>query len=609
MTGLNNNWLCARRRGSVTVLALMVSLLIMVMITATMTMTIANNNMMGDYARNKRTIQAADSGLQEGRITLAEALSTWNMPTFVQPTDVDAYTSDANSRDRTGNRDISLLVAAGVNVNEILPRGSDNPNINFPGGMQSDGGEDVNYNGSVDIYPTGVDLPPSNDITYKHVFHYNYDLTSEGYADIGGQHNQATRVQHGHFDVEVLRPSFSTYGYFTNHMKDALGSQLWFYDGEQYDGPTFVNSTTDKVAFYGRAHFKGDFSAVQGNPGDNYQTSGAILAGAANPDFQAGQHWGANHIDTPTNGWSQSFAALGDYADATNPTPPTNSQLRNLLGLTPGSSAPPDGVYYAKGGGSDTSPNSGAQLGGIYIQGSPDSVQFGVSGSAQTVTIKMGANTWVIADSKSTNTMTAQLNSTTPKSYAKNMNGVIQVSGSVQSLVGTGGLGTADIQSDEQMTLSANGDIHMDDHLTYQSDPATYPDAKNVLGIFSSGGNVMIGNKALGITPPNNLTINATVMAVGNNKGVGTDGLVVSGNYNKAYGNKGKWNLTGGLIENTDQTTGVEYSDGTQAGYTWNFTYDQRFKNGVAPPYFPYVTKFTADMQNLTDDSIGRKYY
>jgi hypothetical protein len=468
----------------------------------------------------------------------------------------------------------------------------------------------------VDVWPTSVTLPPTGDITAKHVFHYKYTLTSEGDDNIGGQHNQATRVQRGHFDIEVKRPSFSTYGYFTNHMKDSLGSQLWFYDGEQYDGPTFVNSTTDKVAFYGRPHFKGDFSAVQGNPGDTWSTSGAILQGGANPDFQAGQHWGASVIDTPTNGWSQTHAALGDYPGAAAGTPPTNSELRNLLGITPGSSAPPQGVYYAKNNNASGSPSP---FGGIYINGSPSSIQYGVSGSSQLTTITMNAtdasspffgnNTWVFTDNKSTGTLSVTRNGSPAGFWNKNLNGVMQVNGSVTSLVGTGGLGTADIQRDQQITLSATGDIHMDDHLTYELDPNANPNAKNVLGIFSSGGNILIGNKAQGITPPNNITINATVMAVGAGKGVGTDGLVTGSSYNKSYGNKGKWNLTGGLIENVDQTTGVEYSDGTQAGYAWNFTYDKRFQSGTAPPYFPYVSKFTATNLGTVDDAIGRKYY
>ena len=79
--------------------------------------------------------------------------------------------------------------------------------------------------------------------------------------------------------------------------------------------------------------------------------------------------------------------------------------------------------------------------------------------------------------------------------------------------------------------------------------------------------------------------------------------------YDYNYPNKGNWNLLGGLIENKNQTTGVFYSDGTMTGYKWNFAYDQRFLAGTAPPYFPYVTKFTVSMLGVQHTKWGRKYY
>jgi hypothetical protein len=49
-------------------------------------------------------------------------------------------------------------------------------------------------------------------------------------------------------------------------------------------------------------------------------------------------------------------------------------------------------------------------------------------------------------------------------------------------------------------------------------------------------------------------------------------------------------------------------SNGHQTGYTWNFTYDDRFVAGHAPPYFPYVTKFLMQVQNIEATAWGRKY-
>jgi hypothetical protein len=466
----------------------------------------------------------------------------------------------------------------------------------------------IGYETEINVVPTLVELPTNNDITYAHKFHYDYTITARGDADIGGQHNQATRVQRGRFSMEVKRPSFSTYGYFTENMQNNLGAQLWFYNGEVYDGPTHVNSETTSAAFYGQPIFKGAFSSVQGNAGDTYQTSGALLAGAANPDFQAGQSWGVTKIETPTNGWSQLRASVGDYNGAAAPTPASDAEQRTLLGLS-GTGPVDAGAYYAPGGNNTGSPDP---LGGIYVKGDVNQITFYTEGDTQVIVIRQtnpsgmfaGNQDWEFRDNKAAGTLTVTRNGQPAGTWNRNLNGVIHVAGNVNSVTGDGSLTGADIQANQEITLSVDGDIKINDHLTYQDNPADNPNAKNVLGLFSSGGNIYLGQNA-----PSNLTVNATIMAVAAGKGVGAEGLVTGSTYNKQYGNKGKWNLTGGLIENTNQTTGVVYADGTQAGYTWNFNYDQRFSGGVAPPYFPYVTKFAATLGPIENVAIGRKYY
>jgi hypothetical protein len=190
------------------------------------------------------------------------------------------------------------------------------------------------------------------------------------------------------------------------------------------------------------------------------------------------------------------------------------------------------------------------------------------------------------------------------KNFNTKFNGVIHVEGAVNSLGGDGNASNADIQKDSQLTVSATGNIKINDHITYQEDPRTVPSTKNILGIYSSNGNVMLGTSA-----PNNLNLHATVMAASTNHGVGAEGITVGTSYDYNYPNKGNWNLLGGLIENKNQTTGVFYSDGTITGNKWNFAYDQRFTEGTAPPYFPYVTKFTVSMLGVQHTKWGRKYY
>ncbi|MDQ3024297.1 MAG: hypothetical protein M3R04_07960, partial [bacterium] len=215
-----------------------------------------------------------------------------------------------------------------------------------------------------------------------------------------------------------------------------------------------------------------------------------------------------------------------------------------------------------------------------------------------------GAHTWTIRDNVATGSSTVSLDGATPQSFNGNVNGVVHVEGKVKALNGNGS-STADIEDNHQITISATSDVYVNDHITYEDNPTTDPNAENILGIFSSGGNVLLSK-----TAPSNLNLHATVMAASTNHGVGAQDITTDGgSYDYNYGNKGDWNLLGGLIEDQNQTTGVFYSDGTTTGYRWNFTYDDRFTEGVAPPYFPYVSKFVVEMQGIDPGSWSRKYY
>jgi hypothetical protein len=413
----------------------------------------------------------------------------------------------------------------------------------------------------------------------------------------------ATRRESGNFDVKVERPSFATYGYFTDSLKNQNNQQLWFYDGEVYDGPTHVNAAppTGQAAFWGNTTFKGKFTAVQ----EAYEDS--IFGGTPNPDFQAGAQWGVDPIQTPQNGWSQLRASIGDLANIENQSPPTNAELRSSLGMTVDSSAVPPGVYY-----SANSNQGNSLLGGLFVNGNAQNISFSRNGSEQIINITMtngsgpwaGTHTWTVYDNPAANSSYVKLDGVLQKTFNKSFNGVIHVEGAVNGLGGDGNATNGDIQKDAQITVSATGNIKVKDHITYQEDPRDVPTTKNILGIYSSNGNIYLAENA-----PSNLNLHATVMAASTNHGVGAEGITIGSSYDYTYPNKGNWNLLGGLIENKNQTTGVFYSDGTLTGYRWNFAYDQRFQEGTAPPYFPYVSKFTVTMLGVEHTKWGRKYY
>jgi hypothetical protein len=589
-----------RRRGSATVFALLVSLLLMVLVSGTMALTIVDTETVNDYTRNRDSFQASDSGVQHGRTQLASALSNWHLSPATTLDDLEDYREDATSGVTANDKDISLIKDTADNIAQVLPRNTAVTSQTWSGGGTGpDGRYDVTYN----VTPTGVTEPVDGDISARQIFHYNYEIASRGNMEIGGQDNISTRRETGSFDVEVERPSFATYGYFTDSLKNQFNQQLWFYDGEVYDGPTHVNAAPPggQAAFWGQATFNGAFTAVQ----EAYEDS--VLAGGANPQFNAGATWGVDQIDVPTNGWSQLRASVGDLDNIENQTAPTNAELRQSLGLTVSADPVPPGVYV--------SPNSNAgsdPLGGIFVNGDANYVQLTQSGSEQIITINMtaasgpyaGTHTWTIRDNQSTDSATISYDGGTPMTLNSSLNGVVHVEGKVKALKGSNS-STADINKDHQVTISATGNVFVADHITYEEDPASFPGTDNILGIFSSGGNVMLAK-----TAPANLNLHATVMAASPDHGVGAEDITTSaGSYDYNYGNKGNWNLLGGLIEDKNQTTGVFYSDGTMTGYRWNFTYDDRFTEGVAPPYFPYVSKFVVEMQGIQPGSWSRKYF
>ncbi|MCB1215759.1 DUF4900 domain-containing protein [bacterium] len=590
-----------RREGSTSILAIMVSLLLTILFTATLSLTMVDAELVNDHTRNKKAFQAADSGLVHSRRVLANALSAWNIPTATTPGDVEDYAVDAETENPVGNQDISLIMDTGQLITEVMPRNDITTNYVLEDPDDGVIAPTVEYNTAVNIWPTEVERPLASDASKKHVFHYDWTVTSEGSADLSGQHNQATRVENGNFELEVKRPNFATYGYFTQTMQNQFDDQLWFFDGEVYDGPVHVNAGEGEgvAAFYGEPTFNGAFTAVQGS----YEES--ILAGGANPQFNEGATWGVDQIELPGNGWSQARAAMGDYANIDEGNAPTMSEFIDILGLSGLPGALDKGCYFSP----DYNQGDGL-LGGIFVNGDAKLVRFATEGDAQVTFIRMegtglfgGDNNWKFREDPGTNQTEIWKNGTLVKTIGGLMNGMIHVNGKIENLTGDLSPTSPDIAAGSEITVSASEDIYIGGHITYAVDPADNPDADNILGIFSAGGNIMLREDG-----PDNLEINASMMAVSNDHGLGAEGIISGNNYVYNYPNKGKLKLTGGLIENRNQTTGVYYSNGHKTGYEWDFTYDDRFQAGKAPPYFPYVTKFIMEMHGVNAEGWGRKY-
>lgn len=132
----------------------------------------------------------------------------------------------------------------------------------------------------------------------------------------------------------------------------------------------------------------------------------------------------------------------------------------------------------------------------------------------------------------------------------------------------------------ETSDIGISGDLSLSDEsctkdLTACTDKGIEP-PKNVLGIFSQKGNVLINKDA-----PDDLTIQAMLMS--------SEGQVTVDDYDdKTVGARGTVNLVGGLVENWYGAFGTVSGLTSVSGYGRNFSHDRRFQNpGFTPPFFP----------------------
>jgi hypothetical protein len=134
------------------------------------------------------------------------------------------------------------------------------------------------------------------------------------------------------------------------------------------------------------------------------------------------------------------------------------------------------------------------------------------------------------------------------------------------------------LEHSEQMLVAATGDIVIQRDVTCED----YSNGgQNVLGLFSSGGDIVIGTNA-----PNDMNLDAYVMAAGAN------GEFRVENYNSGSP-RGTFHMRGGCVEQyygaffTFNTSGV-----LQTGFARDWHYDRR---GLVPPYYPTTVQFDSD--------------
>jgi len=365
---------------------------------------------------------------------------------------------------------------------------------------------------------------------------------------------------------------------------------------------------------------------------DSEIVGGVLVA----PKFLAGFDRGVAPIPPPENAFDQARAVL-DGGSALSAGPPTDAELRaNLRSAVNMNAALPDsknpdsttpsldrGIYIPTDG--ETFTGSG-----IYVMGSVDQVQLSAdpSGNRQTIRISQGgkATTVVIDIDANTTTIDAgtgvvrtlrgiPLDHSLAKSGSRSA-ASLYVYGDINSLQGPGrdakGQPIPAIDSDFSVTVTAGGvasnnprnpisggSITITGDMTYETPVADAAgnsinvDARNVLGIFASGGNINIPSDG---KAPDNLTVHASMAAfelkdANGDPILGTNGRPAGGRIRSDVLNyqnmpdRGRFTLVGGAQSSNYDNLGVY--DGQWHGYAYKGVWDGRYDKNQAPPFYP----------------------
>lgn len=534
-----------RERGIALVAAVLIVLLSSVMVATFMTTTTGERTISSNVQTAKISLYAADAGIRTCQQVLA------NMAQVKLDSCVTYWTTNgANPTTPVIARPDSLFPVGGVSVATSDPPFS----------------------------AVGAIAFQDSDLTdTSQVYNYFFTIQSTGNTRNTG----LRRVQsQGLLRVSAERGSFADYLLFTNTHTMADGSNIWFTSSVHFDGrahtntqyrfayqPRFddlVTSVNSKAWYYNGSSSSSNWRELNAN--NNGTTDVPVFGGG----FLRGQ---AN-VPLPTNTFNQQGMAAGSSSTTTAAIP--NSTLNTLLGLGSSTSAPPNGVYVPNTG------TGGSVTGGIYIQGNADEVKMwcDTTTNVQYYRVKQGTGYTNITVNRATNQTIVDPPSGGPRTYSGTPRGVMYCSGAVNDLRGpdrSSGLAVPGIAENTRLLLCAQGDIVLQRDLTLDD----YDKRTNVLGLYSAGGSVRVGNSA-----PNDCNLDAFIMATG------TSGQFMVDNHNSGSP-RGTFHLRGGMVTQYYGAFFTFYSNGTlKTGYARDFHYDRR---GLIPPYYPTINRFNAD--------------
>ena len=397
-------------------------------------------------------------------------------------------------------------------------------------------------------------------------FDFAFESHSEGRT---GEFGKRRTMTEGVMRLSASRGNFADFLIFTDVHSMPDGASVWFHSTGNFDGRVHTN---DLLRFAFKPTFR-DLVTSSGQKAAYFNWGMPVELDADRngtvdvPNFYGGFERDVPRIELPANSFSQQRAAIGGNPSDTNPL--TTYEIRQRLGIEEGGSDQvPIGVYVAS--------KDGRAVGGIYIQG-----------EARSLTVSVRNKTKQVYEIVDQNGQDWRVEVDTKKKYTKIIGagkgiqlkgvprGIVYTNGPITELKGPPRVGSNPapaIQKDQPLHIVSTGDIVIQGDLTYQD----YDHGENVLGLFSSGGDIRIGKSA-----PDNLQVDAFVLASKYMKSFTVEDYGV-GRY------RGVMRLRGGMVTNYYGAFGIFTYSGMK-GYGRDFRYDRR---GKVPPYFPLTNRY-----------------
>jgi Tfp pilus assembly protein PilX len=595
----------SRNEQGITLITTLLLLLLLIGMSLTMVLAVSSESLInGFYGRYRGSFYAADSGVAASRQQLMNLLGA-NVAAGFNP----ATSPIANPAQAGANAATSLKNSYPSTYTSVNSAGSWQERFMVSQAYVATPPNTVAYTCTVQGGDTGATC--ANPIHTKspitaYVYSFPYTFTIVGQSQ-GSE--VATISDTGTINVTAptspptYNQSFAAWGMFIGTYALCSADLV----PGTITGPVFTNGSWNfsNSGPYTFTDSVGQVGAQAGWDNGGCKAS-ATATNGIKPTFNGGFNVSQNAVTLPQNSFNQEQAVIDGIGLTSCPTCQPNmnaatNNLRNAAGTSyPSSGTPSSGVYvpYSVTGSPAVKTFTG---GGILVEGSAAiTLSPGATSTSQVYTIVQGSVTTTVtidpsAGSAGTTTIVTgsgsgagtQVINGVPQQFSsvgvsQGPATMLYVDGDITSLSGPGQGKTA-INNGVALTVvaSGNNDITVTGDILYKTEPVTMTgsistidqlvpanDTGQVLGIFTSAGNVNLANKQSN----GNLEIDASIATISQS---GSGGIVNTGNSINTL------TIVGGRIQNTIQNIGAT---------TRNVLFDRRFLNGFAPPWFPSTT-------------------